>query len=124
MKKKEDGKKTEQLHLALSRAEKEMFFRMAKEETEKTGQRITVTRLIKERVLEPVKGQETLQKLKRTLWNLRRLETDLLQAKEQAEQPGLEEDDLYSLQREIRDQLSEIQAWMRRGERADGSYDP
>ena len=65
MKKKEDGKKTEQLHLALSRAEKEMFFRMAKEETEKTGKRITVTRLIKERVLEPVKGQETLQKLKR-----------------------------------------------------------
>ena len=49
--KREDGRKTEQLHIVLSKEEKAAFYQLVAQETKRTGEQYTITRLIKEKVL-------------------------------------------------------------------------
>ena len=62
--KREDGRKTEQLHIVLSKEEKAAFYQLVAQETKRTGEQYTITRLIKEKVLYSLQESRVLWRRK------------------------------------------------------------
>ncbi len=116
MKKQADGKKTEQLHIVLSREEKALFLQMAEREAEHRGQRYTVTRLIKDRVLSSERGHRDRQRLKQMVWLLQKRETELLQIQELVGHGyAVEQEELKKVQEAILKNTSEILSVLQEG---------
>ena len=115
MKKQGDGKKTEQLHIVLSKEEKALFLRMAEREAEHRGQRYTVTRLIKDRVLSSERENRDRLRLKQMVWLLQKRETELLQIQEQITHGYEVDQELEKVQEAILKNTSEILSVLQEG---------
>ena len=115
MKKQGDGKKTEQLHIVLSKEEKALFLQMAEREAEHRGQRYTVTRLIKDRVLSSERENRDRLRLKQMVWLLQKRETELLQIQEQITHGYEVDQELKKVQEAILKNTSEILSVLQEG---------
>lgn len=111
----EKGKKTEHLHLVLSPEEKRMFRKMARERSEQAGERYTVTRLVKEKVLSGEAEKRELYKLRKFIWNLQKLETDLRQQEARRNRTGADCRSLLMIQEKILTDLSLLQQLLKEG---------
>ena len=115
--KREDGRKTEQLHIVVSKEEKAAFYQLVAQETKRTGEQYTITRLIKEKVLYSLQESRDRLQFKRMIWSLQKQETELSQAKELAGCYGGEKNwlGMKKVQEEILKNLSAI-LWLLRDE--------
>ena len=115
MKKQMEGKKTEQVHIVLSKEEKALFLQMAEREAEHRGQRYTVTRLIKDRVLSSEQGHRDRLRLKQMVWLLQKRETELLQIQEQITHGYEVDQELEKVQEALLKNTSEILSVLQEG---------